>query len=191
MSKRVLFLTGLILAMPAAAQTTQADVQLANLREDVRGLSERVADLSLKVEQLEAENGRLRDAVKAAGQGGVTPAQLDAAIADLNRAIQSAVSSSQDETLKKVGAQMEKLAKETNAALDSLAKSQASRPAVQASFSDDFPKEGVNYTVQKGDTLAVIAKKMGVKVSDIVNANKIADPSHIQAGQTLFLPGAK
>jgi LysM repeat protein len=61
----------------------------------------------------------------------------------------------------------------------------------QTTFSDDFPKESINYTVQKGETLAVIAKKTGAKQQDIINANKIADPSHIQVGQTLIIPGGK
>ena len=87
--------------------------------------------------------------------------------------------------------QLEKLAKQTNAALEALAKAPAVRPAVSTSFSDDFPKEGSSYTVQKGDTLAVIARKTGAKLQDIVNANKIADPSRIVVGQTLFIPGGK
>ena len=67
----------------------------------------------------------------------------------------------------------------------------AGRQAGAGGFSDDFPKEGVKYTVQKGETLAQIAKKTGSKVQDIINANKISDPSRILAGQTLFIPGGK
>ena len=86
---------------------------------------------------------------------------------------------------------MEKLAKQTNTALDSMAKGMATRPMVQPTFSESYPKEGVAYTVQKGDTLPAIAKKTGAKVQDIINANKIADPSRIVAGQTLFIPGGQ
>ena len=50
---------------------------------------------------------------------------------------------------------------------------------------------GIVYTVQKGDTLAIIAKKTGAKQQDIVNANKLTDPSRITVGQQLFIPGAK
>ena len=78
-----------------------------------------------------------------------------------------------------------------NAAIDSLAKGMATRNPVQSTFADDYSKEGVSYTVQKGDTLAVIAKKTGAKAHDIINANKISDPSRINAGQTLFIPGGK
>jgi LysM repeat protein len=45
--------------------------------------------------------------------------------------------------------------------------------------------------VQAGDTLAVIAKNNNAKLSDIINANKIADPTRIRVGQTLFIPQGK
>jgi LysM repeat protein len=67
----------------------------------------------------------------------------------------------------------------------------ATRPPVQTTFTEDYPKEGVSYTVQKGDNLALIAKKTGAKQQDIINANKISDPSRIAVGQTLFIPGGK
>ena len=172
-------------------QTGPESVELANLREDVRGLSQKVADLTLRVEQLETEAGALREKAKVAEQGMATVSQLNEAVADLNRSMQSAIGTAKDETLRQVAAQMAKLAQQTNAALNALAKGQATRPPVATVFSDDFPKEGENYTVQKGDTLAVIAKKTGAKVQDIINANKIADPSRIQVGQTLFIPGGK
>ena len=86
---------------------------------------------------------------------------------------------------------LEKLGKQTNAALDALAKSQAARPAVQTNFAEDYSKEGISYTVQKGDSLASIAKKTGAKQQDIINANKLSDPSRIAVGQTLFIPGGK
>jgi LysM repeat protein len=49
----------------------------------------------------------------------------------------------------------------------------------------------VSYTVQRGDTLSSIAQKHGARVADIVNANKITDPTRIQVAQTLFIPAAK
>ena len=76
------------------------------------------------------------------------------------------------------------------AALESLARTNGAR-APAAGFAEDFPREGVSYTVQKGDTLAVIARKTGARAQDIINANKLADPSRIQAGQVLFIPGGK
>ena len=93
--------------------------------------------------------------------------------------------------MQQVAAQLEKLGRQTNSALDAVSRNPAPRPPAAAGFSDNFPKEGVKYTVQKGETLAEIAKKTGSKVQDIINANKISDPARILAGQTLFIPGGK
>lgn len=178
------------LAVTAAAQTASPQLELANLREDVRGLTQRVGQLSLRLEQLERENAELRAKSSAGEKSHATLAQLNDAVADLNREIKSAAAGAKSEALQQVAAQMEKLANQTNAALDSLAKAQATRPAVQAAFSDNYPKEGVSYTVQKGDNLALIAKRTGANQQDIVNANKLSDPSHLAVGQTLFIPNS-
>jgi LysM repeat protein len=189
MLKRMLW--GCLFALGAAAQIASAQVELANMREDLRGLVQRVGELSLRVEQLERENAELRGRSGAAEKSYVTLTQLNDAIESLNQTIRSTSAASKAETLQQVGVQIEKLAKQTNAAIDSLAKGMASRSPVQSTFSEDYAKEGISYTVQKGDTLATIAKKTGAKTQDIVNANKIADPSRINVGQTLFIPGGK
>jgi LysM repeat protein len=179
-----------VLAVTALAQNSP-QYEIANLREDVRGLTQRVGELALRLEQLERENAELRNRASVSDRSFATVAQLNAAVADMTQNIRTAVAGSKAETLQHVSAQLEKLGKQTNAALESLAKAQATRPAVQSNFADDFPKEGVSYTVQKGDNLAAIAKKTGAKQQDIINANKITDPSRIAVGQTLFIPGGK
>ena len=192
----------LTLAFAVAAPLASAQTEIADLREDVRGLTERLNELSLRVEQLEHENSELRAKVAAAegGRDVVTTAQLNGAVADLNASVKAAVASSREEILQKVATQMENLAKQTNAALDSVARQSApapvARPAAQApapkaDFGSAYPKEGVSYTVQKGDSVGLIAKKTGAKAQDIIDANKLADPSRIQAGQVLFVPGGK
>lgn len=180
----LLALTGL-----ARAQTAyNPALELANLREDVRLLQQRVGELSLTVEQLTRENNALQ---AKAGQSFVTIEQLNKAVADVNRSMQAALAEQKRETLAQVGSQMERLARQTQAAIDAVAKNQATRPAVQTSFSEDYPKEGMSYTVQSGDTLSGIAKKTGAKLSDIRNANKISDDTKIRVGQTLFIPQGK
>ncbi|MDQ5977629.1 MAG: hypothetical protein QG602_601 [Verrucomicrobiota bacterium] len=174
------------LAVGASAQMERAE--LAALRQDVMLLTQRVGELTMTVEQLTRENSTLQDK---ANRSYATVEQLNKAIADVNRTLQSELGDQKREILAQVAGQMEKLGKQTNAALDALAKNQATRPVVQTTFSDDFPKEGINYTVQAGDTLAVIARKNNAKLQDVINANKIADPTKIRVGQTLFIPLAK
>lgn len=193
----VLILTLATFVLRVPAQT--AAIELANLHEDVRILSQRVGELQTRLEQLEHENRDLRTKNAAAAQSYATVAQLNDAVADLNRTIKGSSAATKSETLQQVGIQMEKLAKQTNAAIDSMSKAVSaattpSRSPVAAAnpvFSDDYPKEGSTYTVQKGDSLASIAKKTGGAPKDIINANKLADPSKIHAGQALFIPGGK
>ena len=170
-------------------QAASPAFELASLREDVRLLSQRVGDLSLRVEQLERENNDLRSK---SGQTYVTLAQLNEAIADVQKTLQTALREQKRETLQQVTGQLEKLAAETNAAINAVAKGAATRPAVATpAFTEAYPKEGVSYTVQRGDTLSSIAHKTGGKMQDIINANKIADPTRLQVGQTLFIPQGK
>jgi LysM repeat protein len=183
-----------LLALPLGlfAQPAQSPaVELANLREDVRMLVQRVGELSIRVEQLEKENADLVRATSGAQQNVATLSQLNTAIADLTRDIKAANAQTKSEVLAVVATQMENLAKQTNAALDGISRGRSSAPAAPVAFSDNFPKEGVPYTVQPGDTLSKIAQKTGAKVNDIINANKIADPTKVQVGQVLFIPGGK
>ena len=48
---------------------------------------------------------------------------------------------------------------------------------------------GQTYTVQKGDTLFSIAKRFGLKVKDLQDANGITNPNLIKTGQKLTIPG--
>lgn len=186
----VFALGGALTAAPLAAQS--GNVDLANLRQDVALLVQRVGDLALRVETLERENAALRKQVAASGSSAATVAQLNDAVADLNKTIRAATAESQRETLQKVAVQMEALARQTNAAVESVARSSNARSAVTApTFNENYPKEGITYTVERGDTLSSIAQKLGANLRDIINANKITDPTKIQVGQTLFIPGAK
>jgi LysM repeat protein len=183
-----IFLASLAMAATAAAQTGGVAMELASLREDVRMLTQRVGELSLTVEQLSRENSSLQ---ARASQSYVTVEQLNKAIADLNRTTQTALADQRRDVLAQVARQIEQLGRQTNAALDALAKNQATRPAVQTSFSEDFPKQGVTYTVQAGDTLSTIAQRHGARMQDIINANKISDPTRLQVGQSIFIPQRK
>lgn len=177
-----------LISLTAHAQQTVGG-ELANLREDVRLLTQKVGSLTLKVEDLERENAALRKQVAAAAQNQAyaTVNQLNDAVATLDRAIKAGDAA----TAASAAAQIKRLGDATNAALDSLARGQAQRATVQTTFSDSFPSEGISYTVQRGETISDIARKTGAKVSDIINANKIADPTKVRVGDTLFIPGGK
>ena len=191
--------------MPAAHAQTAGGyaADWVNVREDLRLLNQRVGELALRVEQLERENAALQRKAAANGaQAYATVAQLNEAVLELNRAVKGAIATAKDETLRHVATQIEKLANQTNTAIESLAKAQGSRAVAVAAAAPSkdpatsapeasYPKEGISYIVQKGDTLAKIAQKTGAKQQDIIAANRLSDPSKIQVGQALFIPGGK
>lgn len=181
------FLGALLLASTVAAQTSSVGV--ADLTQEVRLLSQQVGALTLRLERLEQENAALR---RQASANYATVAQLNDAVAELNRTIRSSVSATRSEVLAQVSTQMEALAKQVNTAVESVAARPATpvrpSPATPPVFSDSFPREGISYTVQRGDTIAAIAQRHNARVADIINANKIADPSRVQIGQVLFIP---
>jgi len=51
------------------------------------------------------------------------------------------------------------------------------------------PGTQVRYTVKSGDTLSAIARKYGVTVTQIANANNITNVNLIRVGQVLIIPG--
>lgn len=180
-------LTFSLLALVAHGQGNTIQIEMANLREDMRGLVQRVGELTMRVEQLERENTALRSGADNAAQTYVTLAQLNDAVAELNRTVKTA----KGDVMKEVNQKLTALAKQTNAAVESVAKGVAQRSTVQTTFSDNYSQEGTSYTVQKGDTISSIAQKTGASTQDIINANKIGDPTRLQVGQTLFIPAAK
>ncbi len=197
-----------LFAAVASAQVTTDPANLSDVREDVRLLSQNLGALSLRVEQLERENAALRQKEAQGTQSYATVDQLNQAVADLNQTIKAAVATSRSDILQRVATQMENLANQMNAALESVnrgtrathigttrsaaaATPTATAAPAPAAFSDNYPKEGISYTVQRGDTLSKIAAKTGSKAEDIINANKLSDPSRIRVGQVLFIPGAK
>ena len=53
----------------------------------------------------------------------------------------------------------------------------------------DLHGEEKIHTVQKGETLYSIARTQGIKAEDLMKHNGITDPSRLQAGQRLKIPG--
>jgi LysM repeat protein len=179
----------LVASAPVFAQVQQQQSlggTVAGLREDVRLLAQRMGSMALRIEQLERENAALMGATDGLETTYATVSQFSEAIAELNQSMRSGDST----TRSQLSAAIQKLAQETNSAIDSLAKGMAARQVISTpTFTDDFPKEGLSYTIQKGDTLSSIASRFKSTVKDIQNANRITDPTKIQVGQTLFIPG--
>lgn len=66
----------------------------------------------------------------------------------------------------------------------------AQLPAPTIIASTPLPSEaGRTYTVQPGDSPASIAEQFGVSVEELMEANSIVDPTGLQVGQVLTIPG--
>lgn len=180
-----------LLASPLAAQ---APATLAQMNQDIQLLAERIGRLTLRVDVLERENEQLKRTLEAQvrSQNSLLnrfesySGSLDARIEGMSERERQL----KREIISEVSDQIRKLAAETQKAIDALARAQSATPQVGTTvqFSEDYPQEGIAYTVQPGDTLSAIARRHNSTVRDIQNANRIARPSDLQAGRTIFIP---
>ena len=172
-------------------------IELADMKEDVAHLRQQVARLNLELERLSRENRELRTLLrtkleeqeKSLSQY-ATAVELNNRLAAVSQELRTYLDAEKSDIIREVSSQMERLAHQTQEAMKALAESVAAKPQINLarSFSDDYPKEGVAYTVESGDTLSAIAIKFHSTVADIQNANKIANPKELKAGQTIFVP---
>lgn len=193
--KAVLGVAFTVVMVPVvAAQPDNLRVSVANLTQDLNQLSREVRTLRLEIESLRRENERLRSRVSAAASdNGMEQrlSELASAVESLRRDYKKADAAQRDAIIEKVTRQIEALGKETERAINAVAEAVEGAPevGVPVRFSEDYPKTGITYTVQPGDTLSAIAREYQSSIKDIQNANKIANPARdLQVGQTIFIP---
>ena len=190
-------LVGMILTaqtsfIPAFA-FVQSDVRVAvaGLKQDLSLLSQEVRTLGLEIEQLSRENSALRARITSSEADQSLQEQLTAIYSGIERVrseYKAADSKNKDTIIDELNQQMAVLMKKVEAAIHSVANAQP-KTSILTKFSDDYPKTGVSYTVQSGDTLSAIARIHGSSIKHIQNANKIVNPSRdLQVGQTIFIP---
>ena len=187
------FTSVFLLISPVTAQDSLR-LTVANLSQDVNLLGQSLKTMRLEIEELRRENARIRAQVAAASSKSATNAQisnLSVAIETLRREYGSADAQQKQQILAELNRQISALAKETQSAINSIAKAAYNQPQVSTPphFSDDFPKTGKTYVVRSGDTLSKIARDHGSTIKHIQNANKIVNPSKdLQVGETIFIP---
>lgn len=174
-----------------SASTESFPLRVANLSQDVASLNKEIGCLRMDVESMARENAQLRKSLSELSN------LYEKTVYDLNAAnlkmdqISLQTQKSQKEAMNQFSKQMGDFFKRTQEAIDQLAKAmnnKALKDEKLVDFSEDYPKQGVSYTVQQGDTLSVIAIKHNSTIKDIQNANRISDPRELRAGQMVFIP---
>jgi LysM repeat protein len=179
---------------PVSAQSDNLRVSVANLSQDVNILAQQLKNIILEIAAVRRENAHLRTQVAAASSNQNAQSQinnLSTAIDTLRREYRQADEAQKTQIIAEVSRQIDALGKETQAALNTVAQALGSTPhvATPVRFSEDYPKNGITYTVRGGDTLSGIAREHGSSVKDIQNANKIANPAKdLRVGETIFIP---
>ena len=69
------------------------------------------------------------------------------------------------------------------------AKAAATKPVVATTKAEPVVGSSATYKVAKGDNPYKIAKKLGVTSQELLKANNIEDPTKLQIGQVLKVPG--
>jgi LysM repeat protein len=69
------------------------------------------------------------------------------------------------------------------------AKASAIKPVVATTKAEPVVGSSATYKVAKGDNPYKIAKKLGVTSQELLKANNIEDPTKLQIGQVLKVPG--
>lgn len=175
-------------------------MRLANLAQDVGLLTREVRALRLEVESLRSENATLRNRISGVDslkvQLSVINENVLTQVANLEKSIAAGDAATKKSVLNEVAKQIKSLGAQTDRTLQAISDAVNQQPTVPVNntpvtFDSNYPEAGFVYEVQSGDTLSGIAKKLGSRVTWIQNANKIADPTKLQAGQTLFIPQAE
>lgn len=176
-----------LFAAAAYAQTAA----VADLQQDMALLRREVGQLRLEVEQLRRENEELSRRLRGVQSSTVGTEAVRQQVSLVKSEVGAQNESLKREIIALVKKDLEAMAAQTNSNIQKLAAVIGTRPQADlpANFSDDYPKTGVTYTVQSGDSISRIARKMNSRIKWIQDANKIADPSRgLRVGDEIFVP---
>jgi LysM repeat protein len=170
-----------------SAQNQEARALVADLSQDIALMDRQIRGLKLDIEIL--KDNQLETLNKSSVRS--LELKLNQMSNDLN-ALKDAVSA-QEKRIKQ--AVLDEVAKQMNAYVSQIntqigfTENRANNTDVKKVFSDTYPKSGVSYEVQSGDTLSQIAVQFGSKIQYIQDANQINDPARdLRVGDIIFIP---
>lgn len=173
-----------------------AKILLANIKQDLELVNREVTGLRSEVEMLRRENAQLKIAMDQADrsrrkvQGTESPLVLEMQ----NRLLSLELALKQSErarvsTQNELNKKFQQIIQQMNRGFEQVsASANTATESKVPTFSSDYPKNGFVHKVQKGETVSSIAQKYKSKVSWIIDANQIADPTKVFVGRELFVP---
>lgn len=177
-----------------ALSDSLANVQIANMKQDLELIAREVAGLRTEVELLRRENAQLRISLEqasknASARNGNSQGFLLQIESRINKLDSRMLANEKNVASLQSGfdAKLRELINQMN---QNFAKVSSSGPSASAvpKFSTDYPQNGFVHKVEKGETVSSIAQKYKSKIKWIIDANQIADPTKVFIGKELFVP---
>ena len=169
-------------------------LMMANLKQDLELINREVTGLRSEVELLRRENAQLRVALEQVSRSPKTNQQTGLVLELQNRIQALELSLKQSERAREsmqdgVNQKFQQMIEQMNLGFEQVTNQNKQKSVSQPpSFSTDYPKNGFVHKVEKGETVSSIAQKYQSKVSWIIDANQIADPTKVFVGRELFVP---
>jgi LysM repeat protein len=170
-----------------SAQNQEARALVADLSQDIALMDRQIRGLKLDIEILKDNQAETlnKSSIRA------LELKLNQMSNDLNilkKAVSAQEKRIKQAILNEVAEQMDAYVSQINSQI-AFTESQVKSADVKKVFSDSYPKSGVSYEVQSGDTLSQIAAQFGSKVQYIQDANQINDPARdLRVGDIIFIP---
>ena len=175
-----------VLSNALYSQNQDLRTSVADLTQDFSALDRQVRSIQFELELLK-ENQNSEPTDKAIRLLNAKILKVENELKNLRMEMAQRDRALGEQLLSKVTARLDEYFKSLN---QSMGASQMAESASQPlEFSDDYPKTGLSYEVQPGDTLSQIALKFGSTVRFIQDANQIKDPARdLRVGDTIFIP---
>ncbi len=181
--KPLIFSMALMMAWIASARDTDLLQEQVSQREDLRLLQEKIGQLQTDLRALKSDHESLN----------TTVSRLKTDLSDLHQSREQFQKDVErlDGLIRKLDAAREQdrktIVEEVGREISHLSEKNKPKPSSSGKPSKSQAQEGVEHTVEKGQTLTAIAEAYGVPKKAIMEANHLTS-AELKAGQKLFIP---
>ena len=194
MDKNLAFYGVLFLFLSVIGFGQNERIMMANLKQDLELINREVTGLRSEVELLRRENAQLRVALEQVSRSPQSNQETGLVLELQNRMQVLELAVKQSERAREsmqdgVNQKFKQMIEQMNLGFEQVTNQNKQKSVPPPpSFSTDYPKNRFVHKVEKGETVSSIAQKYQSKVSWIIDANQIADPTKVFVGRELFVP---